>query len=122
MVNTADGTDEILRDILNGKLKIVQNQKQTASDTEEEDDYDDDEEMSEENGTPTPKIYDTSERDGRFTPIRTNPEEEDALQLHTDVEISGEKINTKRRRSTRDSKKPNRYGTIPHTGNFWGWK
>ena len=36
----------------NGKLKIVQNRKQTASDTEEEDDYDDDEEMPEEIGTP----------------------------------------------------------------------
>ena len=90
--------DEIFRDIQNGKLKIVQNRKQTASDTEEEDDYDDDEEMPEEIGIPTPKVYDTSERDGRYSPIRTNPEEEDALQLHTDGEISGENIKTKIRR------------------------
>ena len=69
--------NEILRDTLNGKLKIVQNRKQTASDTEE-DDYDDDEEMPEEIGTPTPKVYHTSERDGRYAPTRTNPEEEDA--------------------------------------------
>ena len=76
--------------------------------------------MPEEIGTPTPKVYDTSERDGGYAPIRTNPEEEDALQLHTDGEISGENIKTKIRRSTRDSKKPNRYGTIPYTGSFWG--
>ena len=111
--------DEILRDILNGKLKIAQNRKQTSSDTEEEDDYDDDEEMPEEIGTPTPEVYDTSERDGRYAPIWTNPEE-DSLQLHTDGEISGENLKTKIRRSTRDSKKLNRYGTIPYTGNFWG--
>ena len=59
--------------------------------------------MPEEIGTP--KIYDTSERDGRYAPIRTNPEKEDTLQLQTDGEISGEKIKTKNRRSTRDSKK-----------------
>ena len=110
--------DEILRDILNGKLKLVKARKQTTSDTEE-DDYDEDEEMPEEVGTPTPKVYDTSERDGRYIPIRTNPEEEDALQLHTDGEISGENIETNIKQ-TRDSKKPNRYGTIPYTGNFWG--
>ena len=111
--------DEILRDILNGKLKLVKTRKTATSDTEEEDDYDEDEEMPEEIGAPTPKVYDTSERDGRYIPIRTNPEE-DALQLHTDGEISGEKIETNIRRSTRDSKNPNRYGTIPYTGNFWG--
>ena len=62
--------------------------------------------MPEEVGTPTPKIYDTSERDGRYAPIRTNPEE-DALQLDTDGEISGENLKTTIRRSARDSKKPN---------------
>ena len=85
--------DEILRDILNGKLKLVKARKQTTSDTEEEDYYDEDEEMPEEIGTPTPKVYDTSERDGRYIPIRTNPEE-DALQLQTDGEISGQNIQT----------------------------
>ena len=48
--------------------------------------------MPEEVGTPTPKTYDTSERDGRYAPIRTNPEE-DALQLDTDGEILGENLN-----------------------------
>ena len=61
--------------------------------------------MPEEIGTPTPKIYDTSERDGRYAPIRTNPEEKDTLQLQTDGKISDEKIKTNIRRSTRDSKK-----------------
>ena len=82
-------------------MKIVQNRKQTGRDTEE-DDYDDDENMPEEIGTPTPKIYDTSERDGRYAPIRTNPEE-DALQLHTDGEMSGENLKTNIRRSARDT-------------------
>ena len=83
--------DEILRDILNENLKIVQNQKSTESETEEDNDDEDGEEMPEETGTP--KVYDTSERDGRFAPIRTNPEE-DALQIHTDCEISGEYLQT----------------------------
>ena len=93
--------------------------KTATSDTEEDDDYDEDEEMPEEIGTPTPKVYETSKRDGRYIPIRTNPAE-DALQLHTDGEISGEKIETNIRRSTRDIKKPYRYGTISYTGNIWG--
>ena len=58
--------DEILRDILNGKLKIVQNRKVSVSETEDEDD-DDDEEMPEEIGSRT---YDTSQMVGtsRFEP------------------------------------------------------
>ena len=60
--------DEILRNILNGKLRIVQNKKQTETETEDEDDDDDDdEEMPEE----ARKTYDTSERGGRYAPIRT---------------------------------------------------
>ena len=109
--------DEILKDILNGKLKIVPNKKRADSDTEEEDD-DEDEEMPEEIGTPI--VYDTSEKDGRYVPIRTNPEEEDTLQLHTDSEITGEKPKTQIRRTNRESKIPNRYGSITYTGNFWG--
>ena len=85
--------DEILRDKLNVNLKIVQNRKAMDSDTEDDDDDDveDDEEMPEETGTP--KVYDTSERDGRYAPIRTN-KEEDALQIHTDDEISAENFKT----------------------------
>ena len=60
--------------------------------------------MTEGIGTPTPKIYDTSERDGLYAPIRTNPEE-GALQLHTDGEISGENLKANIKRSARDSKK-----------------
>ena len=69
--------DEILRDILNGKLKIVQNRKTSISESEDDDDYDD-EEMPEEVGN---RSYDTSEREGRYEPIRTNPEE-DVIQIH----------------------------------------
>ena len=95
--------DEILRDILNGKLKIVQNPKQPESETDDEDD-DDDEEMPEETGTPT-KVYDTSERNGSYVPIRTSSEE-DALQIYTDGEMTGENLENQIRRSNRNSNKP----------------
>ena len=80
--------DEILPDILNGKLRIVQNKKRTETDSEDDDDFDDDngeeeEEIPEERG----RVYDTSERDGRYQPIRTDPEN-DPLQLHTDGQIT----------------------------------
>ena len=111
--------DEILRDIQNGKLKIVQNRKVSVSETEDEDD-DDDEEMPEEIGSRT---YDTSERNGRYQPIQTNPEE-DAIQIHTDGDENpqGENTDNKIRRSSRNINKPNRYGSVPYTGNFWGQK
>ena len=51
------------------------------SETEDEID-DDDEEMPEETGN---RSYYTSERDGRYEPIRTNPDE-DVIQIHTDDE------------------------------------
>ena len=86
------------------------------SESEDEDD-DDDEEMPEETGN---RSYGTSERGGRYEPIQTNPEE-DVIQIHTDGEISlGENIENKIRRSNRNINKPNRYGCIPYTGNFWG--
>ena len=109
--------DEILRNILNGKLKIVQNRKVSVSETEDEDD-DDDEEMPEETGNRT---YDTSERNGRYQPIQTNPEE-DAIQIHTDGDETpqGENTDNKIRRSSQNINKPNRYGSIPYTGIFWG--
>ena len=106
--------DEILRDILNGKLKIVQNRK-TDSETEDDDD-DEDEEMPEETGNIT---YDTSERNGRYAPIQRNPEV-DAIQIHTEDEISGENLEHNTRRSNRKTNKPNRYGGLSYTGNFWG--
>ena len=103
--------DVILRDILNGKLKT------TETDTEEEDD-EDDEEMP---ATTERETYDTSERNGSYVPIRTNPED-DALQLHTDGEIpGGNKSNNISRRSYRNIVKPNTYGSVPYTGNFWGY-
>ena len=83
--------------------------------------------MPEEAGTPI--VYDTSEKDGRYVPIRTNPEEEDTLQLQPccnynaaifDSEITGEKLKTQTRRTNRESKKQNRYGSVTYTGNFWG--
>ena len=98
-------------------LKIVQNRKATDTETEDDDD-EDDEDVPEEIGTP--KIYDTSESVGKYIAIRTSPEE-DALQIHTDGEIPGENSENKVRRSNRNSKKPNRYGTVPYSRNFWGW-
>ena len=84
--------DEILCGILNGNLKIVQNREATDTDTEEDDDDEDNVELPEENGKP--KVYDTSERDGRYAPIRTHPEE-NALQTHSDGEIPGDTIHWK---------------------------
>ena len=72
--------DEILRDILNMKLRIVQNKKHTETETGDEDE--DDEEIPEEAG----KTYDTSEKDGRYAPIQTDPEN-DVIQIHTDEEM-----------------------------------
>ena len=106
--------DEILRDILNGKLKIVQNRRKADTDTEEEVDDGDDEEMPKTTGRPN---YDTSERNGRYVPIHTNPEE-DAIQIHTDREIPGENTEKINRRSSRNVQRPNRYGSVPYTGHF----
>ena len=108
--------DEILRDILNGNLRIVQNKKHTETESEDEDDDDDDEEeMPEETG----KIYDTSERGGRYAPIQTDPEN-DAIQIHTDGEMpQGENTENNHRRSNRNTNRPNRYGSIYYKGNFW---
>ena len=78
---------------MNGKLRIVQNPKQPESDTD--DDNDDNEEMPEETGTPA-KVYDT------------------------DGELTSENLEKQIRPSNRNSKKPNRYGSIPYIGNIWG--
>ena len=65
------------------------------------------------------QTYDTSERNGLYAAIETNPED-DALQIHTDGEIPGENNKNINRRSNRNVNKPNRYGCIPYTRNFWG--
>ena len=80
---------------LKGNFKIVQNGNSRESETDKDNVDEDDEEIPEETGTP--KIYGTSERDGRYAPIRTNPEK-DALQIHNDGEISGESSETNIRR------------------------
>ena len=100
--------DEILRDILNSKSKIVQNPKQPESDTEDDDD--DVEDMPEETGTPT-KVYDTSECDGNYILIRTSPEG-GALQIYTDGAMTGENLEKQIRRSNRNSK--NRIDTVAY--------
>ena len=84
------------------------------SDTKDEDD--DDEEMPEETAN---RSYDTSEPDSGYEPIRTNLEK-DVIQIHTDGEILQGENTKKTRRSNRNITKPNRYGCIPYTGNFWG--
>ena len=105
--------NEILRDVLNGKLKIVQNQR-TESDSESEGAEIEDGESDFEN-------HDTSEKDGRYQPIATSPTSpEDELNLHTDGEINtGEKQTNRKlteneriRRSNRESKQLSRYGGL----------
>ena len=105
---------EILRDILNSKLKM-QNRKKTDTDTEEDND-DDEEEMPE---VTRRQAYDTSERNGRYAPIQTNPED-GAVQIHTDEEMSGENTESIIRRFNRNIQKPSTYGCVPYTRNIWG--
>ena len=59
-----------MRDVLNGKLKIVQNEAESDSESEEGDEESDFENL------------DTSEKDGRYQQIATSPEDE--IDLHTD--------------------------------------
>ena len=104
--------NEILRDVLNGKLKIVQN-KRTESDSESEEGDIEDEESDFEN-------HDTSERDGCYRPITTSPEDE--LSLHTDGDLNTGEITTKNivRRSNRESKPPS--STVLHTVETFGFE
>ena len=108
--------NEILRDILNGKLKIIQNRtRKLESESEsEEGEIDEDSDFEMENP-------DISERNG----INTNPEDE--LKLHTDREMpTGENKNNyvetetlPVRRSNRKCMQPSRYGEVRYTKNFW---
>ena len=94
---------KIQRDILNGKLRIVQNKKRTETDLEHDDDDDKEEKIPQETG----KVYDTSERDGKYEPIRTDPEN-DSLEIHTDGEtLQGKNSKLNIKRSNRNKNKPN---------------
>ena len=65
------------------------------------------------------RIYDTTEWDGRYEPIRISPE--DVIQIHNDGELpQGEKIENTIRRSSRNENKSSIYGSVPCTGIFWG--
>ena len=111
--------NEILRDVLNGKLKIIPNKK-LDSDSESEEGEIEDEDSDFENP-------DTSERNGRYQPITTSPE--DVLNLHTDGQLNTGEIKIENtvtekniRRSNWESKQPNRYGGVAYTRNFLGIK
>ena len=108
--------DEILCDILNRKLRIVQNKNCTETDSEDDEDDDDEEvEKSEETG----RVYETSESVGRYEPIQTDPEN-DSLQIHTDGEIpQGENLKFSIRRLNRKINKSNRSDSVPYQGNFY---
>ena len=109
----------ILRDILNGKLKIIQNRTHKSESESESEEGEIDEESDFEMENP-----DTSERNG-YKPINTNPEDE--LRLHTDGEMpTGENENkfletekSSVRRSSRKCSQPNWYGGMRYTKNFW---
>ena len=89
----------------------MQNQR-NESESESEEGEIEDEESDFEN-------HDTSEKDGRYKPVTTSPEDE--LNLHTDGEMNpGEnQINNKTtenkkiRRYNRESRQPKRYGGLP---------
>ena len=64
------------------------------------------------------RLYNTSERGGRYESIR-NDLENDAIQIYTDEQIpQGEYSELNIRRSIQNGNKPNRYGSIPYRGNF----
>ena len=100
----------VLRDVLNGKLKIVPNQR-TESDSGSEKGEIEDDESDFEN-------HDTSEKNGCYRPVTTSPEDE--LNLHTDGEIdtcekklkNNTTENERTRRSNRKSRQPNRYRVL----------
>ena len=110
--------NEILRDILNGKLKIIQNRTRKSESESESEEGETDEESDFELENP-----DTSERNG-YKPISTNPEDES--KLHTDDEMPSsenknkyvETENLPVRRSNRKCMQPNRYGGVRYTKNF----
>ena len=111
--------NEILRDTLNGKLKILQNRTRKSESETESEKGEIDEERYFEMENP-----DTSEKNG-YKPIITNSEDE--LKLHTDGEMpTGENEkkclgteNSLVRRSNRKCMQPNRYGRVRYTKNFW---
>ena len=101
-----DKWDEIPRYILNGKLRIVQNKKDTDTDLKDDDDDDDEkEEIPEE----AEIVYDTSERDGRYENVTP--------QIHTDREITQVENSKLIKLSNRTFNQPNRYGSVPYQGN-----
>ena len=114
--------NEVLKDILAGKFKIVPNSRRKPSDSEMEEGEDDDDDSDFDN-------YDTSER-GVYKPIQTNVNTEDELHIHTDGELHSkiktdielENQNTEKqiRRSNRESKQTIKYGGVNYTKNFWG--
>ena len=109
----------LLQDILNGKLKIIQNRTRKPDSESESEEGEIDEKSDFEVENP-----DTSERNG-YKLICTIPDNE--LKLHTDGEMpTGENENkcleTKNiavRRSNRKCMKPNIYGGVQYTKNFW---
>ena len=108
--------NEILRDVLNGKLRIIPNKK-LNSDSESEEGEIEDEDSDFENP-------DTSERNGRYQPVTTSPEDE--LNLHTDGELNTGEIKTENTVTEKNidgqtGKANNRIDTggVTYTRNFW---
>ena len=60
-------------------------------------------------------------RTTRYISLKTNPED-DARNIHTDGENSGENIEPEIRRSNRNVDKSNRYGSEPYIKIFWANK
>ena len=109
--------DEIVRNIINGKLQIVRKRKKADTETEDIDDNDDDEEIPEETGD---RVYVTSEHDGNNEPIPLNPET-DVIQIHTtNSERLNEYSEPKIRPLSRNTNRLNRYGSRLYTRTFMG--
>ena len=53
--------------------------------------------------------------------IRPNRRKTKYRYKHTDGKISGQNLQPKRRRSSKNFYNPIRYCSMPYTGKFWGW-
>ena len=78
--------NEILREVLNGKLTIVEN-KRTGSESESEEKEIEEEEKDFEN-------HDTSERDGCYRTITTSSDDEKGINFHTYGKLNTGEIKT----------------------------
>ena len=78
--------DELHGDILINNFRVVQNK--TGSETETDSEYENDEGDVDGQTPEVGIVYDNSERDGRYVPLRIDPEH-NSIQIQTDRSFGG---------------------------------